>query len=144
MLTDSEQKAVIPMLQSVSIFSSLDKKSLGSIASSAGKKSYKSGEVIAREGDKAISFFLILDGEVEVRRGSRKLAKLSKGQFFGEMALLDEQPRSADVVATQDTTCILLTSWAFAGVMAANPKISQVIVKELVRRLREIDKSLSE
>ncbi len=144
MLSDSEQKAVIPLLQQVPIFSSLDKKGLSNIAKVAGKKTYKSGETIEKQGDKALSFFLILDGGVDVRRGGKKLAKLGKGQFFGEMALFDEQPRSADVIAVEDTTCILLTSWNFAGVMSSNPQISRVIIQELVRRLRETDQALSE
>lgn len=144
MLSDSDKKLVVSMLPQVPLFASLEKKALNAVATSAGKKTYKSGEVIAKEGEKALSFFLILDGSVEVRRGKKVLATLGKGQFFGEMALLDEQPRSADVIASVDTTCVLLTSWAFAGVMAGNPSISQVIIKELVRRLRETDKALTE
>jgi CRP-like cAMP-binding protein len=144
MLSDADKKLVVSMLPQVPLFASMDKKALNTVASSAGKKTYKSAEVIAKEGDKALSFFLILEGGVEVRRGKKVLATLGKGQFFGEMALLDEQPRSADVIATSDTTCILLTSWAFAGVMASNPDISKVIIKELVRRLRETDKTLAD
>jgi CRP/FNR family cyclic AMP-dependent transcriptional regulator len=144
MLTDSEKKSVIPMLREVPLFSSLDKKALNFIVNSAGKKNYKQGDKIAKEGEKAITFYLILDGSVDVRRGSRTIAKLGKGQFFGEMALFDDQPRSADVVAADDTTCVLLTSWALSGVIANNPKIAQSIIKELVRRLRETDKALTE
>jgi len=144
MLSDTDKKLLVSMLPQVPLFASMDKKALNTVANSAGKKTYKSGEVIAKEGDKALSFFLILEGSVEVRKGKRVLATLGKSQFFGEMAVLDEQPRSADVIATSETTCILLTSWAFAGVMAGNPDISKVIVKELVRRLRETDKALTE
>ena len=144
MLTDSEKKDVIPMLQEVPLFSSLDKKSIRRIADSAGKKSYKNGDTIVKEGEKGISFYLVLEGGVEVRRRGKKLTKLGKGQFFGEMTLFDEQPRSADVIATEDTTCILLNSWTFAGVMAANPKIAQGIIKELVRRLRETNKAFTD
>ena len=144
MLTDSEKKAVIPMLQEVPLFSSLEKKGLNTIANSAAKKTYDEGDKIAREGDKALSFYLILDGAVEVRRKNKILAELGRGQFFGEMALFDNQPRSADVIATEPTTCILLTSWALSGVIAGNPKIALQIISELVRRLRESDKALSE
>jgi CRP/FNR family transcriptional regulator, cyclic AMP receptor protein len=144
MLTDSEKKAVIPMLQEVPLFSSLDKKGLSSIANSAGKKTYNEGDTIAKEGEKAISFYLILDGRVEVKRKNKTLASLGRGQFFGEMAVFDNQPRSADVIATESTTCILLTSWALSGVIAGNPKIALQIIAELVRRLRESDKALTE
>ncbi len=144
MLTDSEKKTVAGMLQEVPLFSSLDKKGLNSVTNSAAKKTYERGKTIAKEGEKAITFYLILDGAVEVRKGRRVLADLGRGQFFGEMALFDNQPRSADVVATEPTTCILLTSWALSGVIAANPKIAEQIIQELVRRLRESDKALSE
>ena len=144
MLSDAEKKQVIPLLMQVPIFSSFDKKSLESLANSGAKKTHKSGEVIAKQGEKAVTFYLILDGSVEVRRGAKVLAKLGKGQFFGEMALFDEQPRSADVVAKEETTCFVLTSWSFAGMIAPNPKIAQAVIKELVRRLRETDKTLSE
>jgi CRP-like cAMP-binding protein len=144
MLTDSEKKTVVSMLQEVPLFSSLDKKGLNSVTNTAAKKTYEEGKIIAKEGEKAITFFLILDGAVEVRRRTKVLARLGRGQFFGEMALFDNQPRSADVVATEPTTCILLTTWALSGVIASNPKIAEQIIQELVRRLRESDKALSE
>lgn len=144
MLNESDRKSAVPLLQEVPLFSSLDKKGLNSIAEVAGRKTYASGTTIAKEGDKALSFFLILEGSVEVRRGKKLLAKLGRGQFFGEMALFDDQPRSADVVASEETTCILLTNWALHGLLAKNPKISETIIKELVRRLRETDRALSE
>ena len=144
MLTDSEKKIVIAMLPEVPLFSSLDKKGLNSVANSAAKKTFEAGQTIAKEGDKAITFYLILDGSVEVKRKTRTLAKLGRGQFFGEMALFDNQPRSADVVAIEPTTCILLTTWALSGVIGSNPKIAEQIIQELVRRIRESDKALSE
>jgi CRP/FNR family transcriptional regulator, cyclic AMP receptor protein len=144
MLSDSEKKTVIPMLQDVPLFSSLDKKALGRIANSSTKRAFKEGEVITKEGEIGVTFYLILNGSVEVRRGKRVLAKLGRREFFGEMALFDNQPRSADVVATSETTCILLTSWDLMGVISANPKIAQRVIAELARRLRETNKSLSE
>lgn len=144
MLSDSEKKTVIPMLQEVPLFSSLDKKALGRIANSATKRVFEEGEVITQEGEMGVTFYLILNGSVEVKRGKRVLAELGRKQFFGEMALFDNQPRSADVVATSETTCILLTSWDLMGVISANPKIAQRVIAELARRLRETNKSLSE
>lgn len=144
MLSESEKKTVIPMLQEVPLFSSLDKKSLGRIANSSTKRIFENGSVITKEGELGVTFYLILSGAVEVQRGKRILAKLGRKQFFGEMALFDNQPRSADVVATTETTCILLTSWDLMGVVSANPKIAQRIIAELARRLRETNKSLTE
>lgn len=144
MITDTEKKKVIPLLLEVPLFSSLNKKALGNIANSAAMRTFQSGSTIAKEGDSGVAFYLILNGSVEVRRGRKVLAKLGHGQFFGEMALFDKQPRSADVVALEDTDCLLLTSWALSGVIAANPKIAEQIISELVRRLRESNRALSE
>lgn len=144
MLTDSERKTVVPLLQAVSVFSSLDKKSLNRIANTATKRAYDTGSVITKEGDKAVTFYLILSGGVDVKRGKKVLAKLGVGQFFGEMALFDNQPRSADVIAREDTSCLLLTSWDLAGITGENPKIAMSIIAELARRLRETNNALSE
>ncbi len=144
MLSDSEKKALISLLQGVTLFSSLDKRALSKIANFATKRTFGERSLITKEGELGVTFYLILDGSVEVRRGKKVLAKLGRGQFFGEMALFDNQPRSADVVAVDKTTCALLTSWVLMGMIAANPKIGQKIIAELARRLRETDRALSE
>lgn len=144
MLSDSEKKAVLPLLQEVPIFASLDKKAVNKIGDCLTKRVFESGTVITKEGEKGVTFYLILDGSVEVKRGKKVLAKLERGQFFGEMALFDNQPRSADVVAVDEITCVLLTSWNLFGVIAGDPKIAQRIIAELARRLRETNKAISD
>ena len=143
-LSDSEKKSVTTMLEDVPLFSSLSKKNLASIANASTKRSYDVGETIAREGESGIAFYLILSGRVEVRRGKKVLSKLGRGQFFGEMALFDKQPRSADVAAIEKTVCLLLTSWAFEGFVAAHSDVALNVIKELSRRLRDTNKALSE
>src|SRR5487761_1597653 len=143
-LSDSEKKSVTTMLEDVPLFSSLSKKNLASIANASTKRSYDVGETIAREGESGIAFYLILSGRVEVRRGKKLLSKLGRGQFFGEMALFDKQPRSADVAAIEKTVCLLLTSWAFEGLLADHREVAKSLTRELVRRLRETDMALSE
>lgn len=123
MLSVSDKQAVFPMLRDIPLFSSLDVKGLDNVANSAERRDYEAGTIIAKEGERALIFFLILNGAVEVRRGGRVLANLEPGRFFGEMSLFDNQARSADVVATEDTSCILLTSRSLARVIAGNPKM---------------------
>src|SRR5512136_2797564 len=94
---------ILSALAAVSFFSGLNQKQLKVMAGSGKELFYESGETIVEEGTMGVGFYLILDGKVEVREGSKTLAVLSKGQFFGEMSLIDEQPRSADVVAVQPT-----------------------------------------
>ncbi|MGI0078428.1 MAG: Crp/Fnr family transcriptional regulator [Nitrososphaerales archaeon] len=143
-LSEGEKKSVATLLGDVPLFSSLKQKNLVSVVNASTKRSFDSGETIARQGDSGVAFYMILSGQVEVRRGKRLLSKLGRGQFFGEMALFDQQPRSADVVAVEKTTCLLLTSWAFEGFVKAHSDVSLMVIKEIVRRLRDTDKALSE
>ena len=142
-LTASEKKSVATLLEDVPLFSSLKKKNLESIVNASTKRSFDAGDVIARLGDRGVAFYLILSGQVEVRRGKKALSKLGRGQFFGEMALF-EQPRSADVITAEKTTCLLLTSWAFQGLLSSHSDVAISVIKELVHRLRDTSKALSE
>ncbi|MDA4125540.1 MAG: cyclic nucleotide-binding domain-containing protein, partial [Thaumarchaeota archaeon] len=108
---------VISMIGSVPFFGSLDEKNRKALVSQGKELSYKPGDAIVNEGTMGVGFFLITEGKAEVKKGGKVLATLSKGQFFGEMSLIDEQPRSADVVATQPTKCWALTSWAFSALV---------------------------
>jgi len=130
------------MLASVPFFASLDNKRRKALASDGKELSYKAGESIVGEGASGVGFYLILDGKVEVRKGSRVLASLGKGEFFGEMSLIDDQPRSADVVAVTQTRCWALSSWSFNALVKANPDIALPMLKELVKRLRAANSSL--
>ena len=88
------------MLRKVPLFSTLNGKQLKTIAKSGKELSYAPGQEIIQEGSMGVGFFLILDGHVRVRKGKKTLAELKTGDFFGEMSLFDEQPRSATVEAT--------------------------------------------
>lgn len=99
---------------------------------------------MVKQGEKGLGFYLLLEGQVEVRRKGRRLATLGPGEFFGEMALFDDQPRSADVVALQPTRCLVLTKWEFWGFAMNQPRMLRGMLAEMARRLAETDRSLSE
>ncbi|HUI22834.1 MAG TPA: cyclic nucleotide-binding domain-containing protein [Nitrososphaerales archaeon] len=130
------------MLSSVPFFASLDGKRRKALASDGKELLYKAGDPVVGEGASGVGFYLILDGHVEVRKGNRILASLGKGEFFGEMSLIDDQPRSADVIAVTQARCWALSSWSFKALVKANPDIALVMLKELVKRLRAADSSL--
>lgn len=142
--TSAEKKQIVQMLEAVPLFSSLNSKSLSSICGAATKRVFDADQKIVSVGEIATAFYLILEGRVEVRRGNKVISKLGKGQFFGEMALFDKEPRSADVVSVEKTTCLLLTSWALEGVLSKNWNVTRNVLKELASRLRATNNSPSE
>jgi CRP/FNR family cyclic AMP-dependent transcriptional regulator len=129
------------VLGTVPFFSGLDEKKRKSIAAEGKEMSYKAGDTIVEEGSMGVGFYLILDGKAEVRKAGKVLANLGKGHFFGEMSLIDEQPRSADVVAASPTKCWALSSWAFASIVKTHPEIAMMMLKEMVKRLRAAQSS---
>lgn len=133
------------LLKGVPLFSSLSDKHLQAIAKMAKETQFSQGTTIVQEGDRSkVGFFLILDGQVEVRKGNKVLSRLGAGQFFGEMAVLDGQPRSADVVAATPTKCLVLASWDIKALIKTYPELAHEIIAELARRLRQTSLALSE
>lgn len=123
-------------LGAVPFFSGLNAKQLKMVAESGKELSYDSGDTIVQEGTMGVGFYMLIDGKVEVRKGAKVLAKLSKGQFFGEMSLIDEEPRSADVVAIQPTKCFTVSTWVFSALIRQHPELAVSMLKELAKRLR--------
>lgn len=126
---------------SIPLFSGLDKKDRERIAGAGREVTFEKGKTILREGEPGLALLLILEGKVEVRKRGKLLSTLGNGGFFGEMTVIDDKPRSADVVAVAPTTCFGLTSWAFAGLVRTYPEIALAVMKELVRRLREVQET---
>ena len=138
-----DKKDANALLKKVPLFSRLSEKALASIVKVAIEKEFKAGTRIVSEGDTGTGFYLIISGSTEVSRSGAKIAKLRAGEFFGEMALLDGAPRSADVIALEDTKCLVLTLWVLKGIIAANPNVALGMLEELARRLREAEQTRS-
>ncbi len=145
-LGEKDRSQLLKTLSQVPLFAGLKGKQLRSVAGSfARERSYDAGEVIEKEGEMGVAFYFITDGAVEIRRGEKPVSKLGRGQFFGEMALIDKQPRSATVVAAEPSTkCLLMPVWNFRAALENDPKLAMAVMKELARRLRETTKALSE
>lgn len=133
---------MVELLRSVPLFSGLKEKQVKTILDAGKELHFEAGKRIVAEGEEAVAFYLVVDGTVEVRSRNKVLSQLGKGDFFGEMALIDKQPRSADVVAVTPVTCFGLTSWAFLGLIRSEPDIAINLMRELVRRLRGTTKAL--
>jgi CRP/FNR family transcriptional regulator/CRP/FNR family cyclic AMP-dependent transcriptional regulator len=134
----------VELFETIPLFKGLGEEELKSIANSSKEISFQTGNSIVKEGDAGLGFYVILDGQAVVKRRGKSLSKLGRGSFFGEMALLDDQPRSADVVATEPTKCLVLLRWNFWSLVSKNQKIARGLLEEMARRLRTTNEALSE
>jgi len=141
---EDEKPSANDMLESIPLFRGLEKEELMAISNSSKEINFRAGETIVKEGDAGLGFYLITEGRALVKRKGKTLAKLGRGSFFGEMSLLDDQPRSADVVAEETTKCRVLLRWNFWSVVSKNQKIPRAMLQEMARRLRATNNALSE
>jgi CRP-like cAMP-binding protein len=128
-------------LASVPLFRDLSRRELSKVAAVAKDMTFAEGSTITGEGDSDARFYLILDGEARVTVRGKEIARLGAGDHFGEMALLDGEPRSATVVAETDLRTVTLARWNFKGVVAEHPSIAAKLMAELSRRIRQLERS---
>ena len=133
-------------LKRVTWFEDLDAKSLEAIEKAAIEQSYKPGQEVVRQGDTGVGAFIIRSGKVEIiqeRDGTQtKIATLGPGEVIGEMALLDEFPRSATARAIEPTTVIGIQRWHFLGILQSHPQLALALLPILSRRIRNAEGGL--
>jgi len=121
-------------LKEVPFFSTLSKRELTVVAQQIDEIDVAPGRVLAREGDLGHEFFVIVDGTADVTRGDARLAELGPGDFFGEMALVDEERRTATVTATSPMRVLVMTRQAFRAIDRSMPAVHATIVKAIKDR----------
>ena len=137
----------IELLKKVSLFSNLSEAHLSSIAEFCVERSFSEGGVIIKQGDPGIGLYVICSGKVKIVKetaGGEKLdiAELGPGDFFGEMTVLDSAPRSANVIALEESKCLVLSAWDFNARMNVHPEIALKILPVVVKRFRETNEKL--
>jgi len=135
------------VLRSIPLFRSLGDKDLDEIAELLIERRFRARATIFEEGSVGEYMYVIREGEVKVSKMSddgreKVLELLGPGLFFGEMALLDQEPRSASIKAITDCILLALSRNDFIGLLRRNPEISLVLLRELTRRLRETDEEV--
>jgi len=135
--------ANIDFLKRVHLFEDLDQKTLEAIANAAVEQSYAAGQDLVRQGDTGVGFFIIRSGRVAIvqQHGAEEhtISEMKTGDFFGDMALLDEFPRSATVRAVEPTTCLGITRWHFRGILESHPQLALKMLPVLTRRIRNAE-----
>jgi CRP/FNR family transcriptional regulator, cyclic AMP receptor protein len=132
-----EVGAIVAGLKKSALLGGLKERDLKHLASLAKLRTIGKDSTVVKRGEKGIGFYVILDGAVQVRKGRTAVARLGPGDFFGELALFDDRPRSADVVTLEPTTVVVLSRWEFWGFAADRPEMLRTILQEMARRLDE-------
>ena len=134
-------------LKAVPFFTSLNDRELDVVRSVAAEKSYQKNAVVLTEGEMGDSLYMIQSGKVKVFIGDEDgreiiLKILSAGDFFGEMSMIDKQPRSASVTTIEASTFLVLTHAAFEKCIELAPRIGNMVMQILAQRVREADRKI--
>lgn len=142
----SGRKETVGLLRRVPMFSELTDEDLKSLLKDTTEESFQSGSVIIKDGSWLADLYIILDGGVEVVKRGKIIARLGVGQFFGEMAVLNDEPtgRSADVMAGDQTRCLRVKGVAWRAFLRRNPDVALAVIQLLAARLRQASWTLSE
>lgn len=134
------RSAQLEHLRQVPLFAGCNKKELQAIAKAGDEITMTAGTVIVEQGQLGREAFVILSGEVTVRRANRKIDSMGAGAVLGEMSLLDHGPRTATVVCETDCELFVLDQRHFRAVLEDIPAIAMRLLATLATRLREMDR----
>ncbi len=134
-------------LRRVPLFSGLTESQFDQLAAGSARRSYPRGRTIVAEGEPSQSMYILLAGRAKVQRSDSEgkeviLAVLGSGEFFGEMSLIDDAPRSASVITLESSEFMAVSREAFKAMLAQSPEMCMSVMRGLVRRLREADKKI--
>jgi len=143
-----QHQEIVDALKAVSLFGSLSQRFITGIAKSCVERQFDAGEALVRQGNPGVGLFVIVSGKVKVVKtndaGERlELATHGPGEVIGEMSVLDGANRTADVIAVEDTTALVLSAWDFRSFMESHPEVALQILPVVVKRFRETNDALT-
>ncbi|HSL15656.1 MAG TPA: cyclic nucleotide-binding domain-containing protein [Actinomycetota bacterium] len=134
---EAERRAI---LATVPLFASLPPRQLRRVAAVSAVLDFPEGEEVVKEGQAGSTFYVIAEGAAKAVRGGRTVGRLEAGRFFGELAVLGGTPRTASVITTEPTTCVVLSSKNLQKVLREEPAVALQILGYLAHRLAEAER----
>jgi CRP/FNR family cyclic AMP-dependent transcriptional regulator len=131
----SRQRA--DLLRDVGLFAEASARGRAAVAAHMVEVEFGRGRTIARQGEVGSGLFVIVSGAVHVLRDGVAVARLGPGDVFGELSVIDRQPRIASVVADEPTVCLALASWDLQRSLEREPRLALALLRVVTRRLRE-------
>ena len=139
----NEVRELAATLGRVPLLASLDRRTLERLANHATIRTYAPDEPIVREGDAGVALYIVLRGRARVERqadgDTRDLGTVRGGDFFGELALIEEHGRTASVTALDETECVVLPAWEFKALLDEHPRMARVIMEALIARMHRAE-----
>lgn len=133
------KNAKVELIKGVPLFAELGRKELDEVASIADEIDLPAGKELTVEGQPGREFMVIVEGEASVRRGGQEINRLGAGDFFGEIALVKQQPRSATVVAEAPIRALVITDRSFRTLLDHSPETEEKVMSALSARLGSDD-----
>lgn len=121
-------------LASVPLLAGLDDRVRRRLADTGKRRTYSTDETIVSEGSTGSAFYIVLSGRARVERGGEVVGQVGSGDFFGELALIEEHARTASVIAAEETDCLLFPAWEFTALLEEHPGLAVQIMKVLIAR----------
>ena len=125
----------VEVIKRVPLFAGCSKGELEQIAQIADEIDLAEGKEMTREGSRGREFFVLLEGEADVTKGGSSINKLGPGDFFGEIALISDSPRTATVTATSPVRALVITDRSFRRLLDEQPEIQRKVLMALAERL---------
>ena len=129
----------VDALAKVPLLAGVERRDLERLARSFRERKFAEGHVITGEGQAGVGFFVMVEGSANVSVGGEQRATLGPGSAFGEMALIDQGPRSATIVAATDVRCMALSAWEFKPFVEEHPSVAWALLEALAKRLRALE-----
>jgi CRP/FNR family transcriptional regulator, cyclic AMP receptor protein len=129
------KNAKVELIKRVPLFSHCSKKELGLVAQIADEIDLPEGKTLMREGDRGREFFILVEGNAEVRKRNRKVNTMRSGDFFGEIALVSQRPRTATVTTTSPVRTLVVTEQSFRSLLDRAPDVQRKVLQALADRV---------
>ena len=127
------------VLAQVPLFSMLSNKDLDKLAREAHDRTFPAGAVLTEEGEAGATFGVIVEGRAAVSVHGQPVRTLGPGDYFGEMALIDHNYRSAKITADTELRCLMFVAWIFRPFALEHPESAWALLEMMVRRVREAE-----
>ena len=129
----------VELLQRIPLFAELEPRELERLSGSFKERTFEAGQPVATEGEGGAGFFVIESGEASVTVHGDERGRLGPGDYFGDVAMIDQGDRTASIKAESDLKCYGLTFWDFRPIVESEPRIAWPLLQAMAKRLRQAE-----